>query len=274
MGIGSIKELESFLSNPDTLNTFLNNGYSLRDYDQLQSIIDAYNDLSGKRKEIEALNKELNTGLSLDEAKNTFDDFLLSADATFEQVGDSFEDHMRRAILNSVKSNYLNKEMEKWYNSFADYSRNGLNTTDIETLKSQYEEIFTSAQDQIKAALDIAGLSLSSSSQQSSSSGFNAMSQSTGDELNGRFTALQMAGEEIKLDGRERTKQISLLTMTVEDLKNGVTGIRDIVNDSNNIQANMLLHLMDISDNTKAIVQPIVKMQKDMEQVKTNTSRL
>lgn len=38
----------------------------------------------------------------------------------------------------------------------------------------------------------------SSYSQQASSKGFEAMSQETGEELNGRFTALQIAGEEIK----------------------------------------------------------------------------
>lgn len=38
----------------------------------------------------------------------------------------------------------------------------------------------------------------SSYSQEASSKGFEAMSQETGEELNGRFTALQIAGEEIK----------------------------------------------------------------------------
>ena len=37
-----------------------------------------------------------------------------------------------------------------------------------------------------------------STSQDSSSRGFQTMSQDTGEELNGRFTALQIAGEEIK----------------------------------------------------------------------------
>ena len=37
-----------------------------------------------------------------------------------------------------------------------------------------------------------------SSSQESTKGGFTAMSQETGDELNGRFTALQISNEEIK----------------------------------------------------------------------------
>ena len=46
-------------------------------------------------------------------------------------------------------------------------------------------------------------------SQQASSKGLEAMSQDTGEELNGRFTALQVAGEEIKNQSIQQTGLLS-----------------------------------------------------------------
>ena len=52
--------------------------------------------------------------------------------------------------------------------------------------------------DELAAATGYDKISQESTSQSASSKGFQAMSQDTGEELNGRFTALQIAGEEIK----------------------------------------------------------------------------
>lgn len=49
----------------------------------------------------------------------------------------------------------------------------------------------------------------SSTSQNSTKKGFEAMSQDSADELNGRFTALQMSGEEIKNQAIEQTSLLS-----------------------------------------------------------------
>ena len=47
------------------------------------------------------------------------------------------------------------------------------------------------------AMAEVFGWTSSASSQESSKKGFATMSQDSADELNGRFTALQIAGEEI-----------------------------------------------------------------------------
>ena len=49
------------------------------------------------------------------------------------------------------------------------------------------------------------------SSQSSTSKGFQTMSQDTGEELNGRFTALQIAGEEIKNQSIMQTDLLSMI---------------------------------------------------------------
>lgn len=75
----------------------------------------------------------------------------------------------------------------------------------------------------------------SSSSQSATNGGFQAMSQDTGEELNGRFTALQVAGEEIKNQTIQQTgllssinEKISLLDLTNEDIPGLTANIPDI----------------------------------------------
>lgn len=75
----------------------------------------------------------------------------------------------------------------------------------------------------------------SSSSQSATNGGFQAMSQDTGEELNGRFTALQVAGEEIKNQTIQQTgllssinEKISLLNLTNEDIPGLTANIPDI----------------------------------------------
>ena len=41
------------------------------------------------------------------------DDFLMSADSTFDDVAKNFEDHMLQAMLRVVKAQYLNERNGK-----------------------------------------------------------------------------------------------------------------------------------------------------------------
>lgn len=92
--------------------------------------------------------------------------------------------------------------------------------------------------EQVNGYLQNAGIDLKqseSSSQSSTSRGFQAMSQDTGEELKGRFTALQIAGEEIKNQAIEQTgllssinEKMSLLDLTNEDIPRLMANVPDI----------------------------------------------
>lgn len=160
LGITSIEDLDKFLSDPNTLNKYINNGYSFRDYDLYKNIVDSYKSLGDAKKEINDTINELNTGITLDDAKNALDDLLMSADTTFEDISDSFESHMKKSIQNMVKSQYLNKELEQWYNEFSIAAEDGLDEKEVNELRKRYEDIFNSAQKQVNDALETAGIKL------------------------------------------------------------------------------------------------------------------
>ena len=96
--------------------------------------------------------------------------------------------------------------------------------------------------------------------QSATAGGFATASQDSVDELNGRFTAVQMATEEIRLD-------IKIGNASLESIRNTTNEVRDIVQSCYG-------ELVEIKENTAAIIKPIQQMQKDITEVKNNTSRL
>lgn len=74
----------------------------------------------------------------------------------------------------------------------------------------------------------------SSTSQNSTNGGFQTMSQDTGSELNGRFTALQIAGEEIKYQAIEQTSLLSSINEKMSALYTipETGGSMDIINNT------------------------------------------
>lgn len=84
--------------------------------------------------------------------------------------------------------------------------------------------------------------------------GFETMTQDQASELNGRFTALYESG-------LRQEQQISIGNVNLEAVRNAATETRDIVQ-------NCYLELVEIKENTGAIVKPIQQMQKDMQDMK------
>jgi hypothetical protein len=114
----------------------------------------------------------------------------------------------------------------------------------------------------------------SATSQESSKKGFATTSQDSIDELNGRFIALQISGEEIKNQSITQSQSLNILTMKTDTLISINTETRNIADDTRDLIASSYLELVQISENTGAIIKPIQQMQKDMAEVKNNTKGL
>jgi hypothetical protein len=89
--------------------------------------------------------------------------------------------------------------------------------------------------------------------QSATSRGSQAMSQDTGDELNGRFSDLQMKGQQII------------------DIN---TGIRDIASELRQIQVESLLELRGINENTENTVKELKAVNISLTKINNNTSRI
>nr|DAS27086.1 MAG TPA: tail tape measure protein [Caudoviricetes sp.] len=266
LGISSIQGLVDFL-NSDKLVELMENGYGITDKDKWYGIVDEWEKLNEQADQLKETVSEINTGIKFDEARDGLDDLLLSADTTFRDISDNFEGYMRKSVLNMVKSRYLNEEMQKWYDQFEQRTSDGvLSREDTEALRQQYENIYNEAQNKINGMLAAAGVGLEGASevQESSKKGFAQASQESVDELNGRFTAGQIAWEETKNQSVMQNEKLSILDLKVESLLNVSSEQRNIADETRTILANSYLELQQISENTGLIIKPITEMRDKM----------
>lgn len=175
------------------------------------------------------------TLIDVDTLRSDFQDLLTDMDANSADFADNFEEYMRNAILNSMlKESYMGR-LEEWRKKFYAAMDDGVTEQEYNDLKEEGQQIADDMKAEREAMADMFGWKSESSSQEATAKGFQAMSQDTGDELNGRFTALQVAGEEIKNQSIKQTdllssinEKISLLNLTNEDIPGLTANIPDI----------------------------------------------
>ncbi|WP_294505851.1 hypothetical protein [uncultured Bacteroides sp.] len=244
--------------------------------DSLQAIIDC-------REESEKLRDALNeaiTGVSFDSFYNEFIDMLSDMDMSAEDMAENFGEYLRKSILAAmVAKNFqedINKLYDKWVAAGEEDSLGGMTITEDEArdIQDGYKKLvdaMVQARDNMGQAF---GWDSSATSQDSSSRGFQTMSQDTGEELNGRFTALQVAGEEIKNQNVIQSQSLNLLTARADAILSMNTETRNIADDTRDLIAQSYLELVQISENTGNSAKYLKDIKADIAEVKKNTSKL
>ena len=111
--------------------------------------------------------------------------------------------------------------------------------------------------------------------QSASSRGFGTeMTHEDAGELSGRFTAVYESNLRIEAAEQQQTVAITELRGSISELTAKANGLYNIADETRTILANSYLELQQIRENTGEIVEPIKKMQKDISEVKKNTSKL
>lgn len=223
------------------------------------------------------INKQL-TQTTFDSVYSNFIDTLMDMKASSKDAAEDISEYFMQAMLSEQIGTLYQDKLKKWYEKFAKGMEDGsLTESERNALNSEYMGYIEEAmklRDELAAATGYDKISQESTSQSASSKGFQAMSQDTGEELNGRFTALQIAGEEIKNQNIIQSQSLNLLTVKADALLSINTEIRNIADDTRNLIAQSYLELVQISENTGAIVKPIQQMQRDIAEVKKNTAKL
>ena len=223
--------------------------------------------------------QEAIAGISFDTFRNNFLDTLMDMDSSAEDFAADFEKYLQRSILDSLMANKYDEKINQLYNQWTQLGDNGLTESEVERLKKEQQAIVEQMIQDRDQLAEIFGWKneleeSAASSQEASSGGFETMSQDSADELNGRFTALQMAGEELSLLAQERNARMLVISASMENLNASFAYASGIVEDIRQRQVESLLELQQINDNTLAVVKPIQQMQKDIAEVKQNTSRI
>ena len=272
------EEMEKLRSNVDIWTKMQNagkGGYGERVTDKL----DDYIEQAGKLEELTDNLYEGLTGMSFDSMYDSFVSSLMDMEKSAEDVADDISKYFMQAMLSNAIGEQFSDKLRTWYDKFGEAMKDDgtLDNNERKELMDEYMGYVDEAmkfRDELAAATGYDKISQESTSQSASSKGFQAMSQDTGEELNGRFTALQIAGEEIKNQNIIQSQSLNLLTVKADAILSMNTETRNIADDTRDLIAQSYLELVQISENTGAIVKPIIQIQKDMAEVKNNTSKL
>lgn len=168
------------------------------DYDKSE-YWEKYADLAGKLDEITDSLKESLTGTTFDNMKSNFVSNLMDMSKTAQDFSDDFSEMLMQSVLNAKISDMMDEELQAFYKKWASYaeSDNVLDDSEINELKQEWQGYVQKGMQLRDQAASITGYDGTSASQNTSSTGVSSMTQDQANELNGRFTALQIAGESI-----------------------------------------------------------------------------
>lgn len=168
---------------------------------RLTEKLNDYIDQAGKLDELSDKLKESLTQISFDSMKDSFVSDLMDMSKSAQDFADDFAEMMQKALLSYSMEDLINGDLKKLYDDWAKAIKDNdgkLTETDIEAFNKRYDDIVQEGLKRRDEWAKVTGYtSSSSSSQTATSGGWASMGQDTADELNGRFTALQIAGESI-----------------------------------------------------------------------------
>ena len=168
---------------------------------RLTEKLNDYIDQAGKLDELSDKLKESLTQISFDSMKDSFVSDLMDMSKSAQDFADDFAEMMQNALLSYSMEDLINGDLKKLYDDWAKAIKDNdgkLTETDIDAFYKRYDDIVKEGLKRRDEWAKVTGYTGSSSSSQTATSGgWASMGQDTADELNGRFTALQIAGESI-----------------------------------------------------------------------------
>lgn len=235
-----------------------------------------YADLAGQMEEIADSLKEILTGTSFDNMRSNFVSELMDMSKTAQDFSDNFSEMLMQSVLNAKISDIMDDELQDFYKKWAEYaeSDNVLDDAEIAELKQEYQGYVQKGMELRDQAAAITGYDGTSASQNTSSNTASSMTQDQASELNGRFTALQIAGEKIVSNTASLSDGITTVNAALENTNALALRISGTADETRTILANLYLEVRGINENTSMLVKYGRGMNENIEKIKENTKNL
>ncbi len=241
--------------------------------EQINDINEAIAD--NKEKAVDAIFGE-DLKSAIDSFSSAYAEAWTSGENRAESAKEVVKRMMQQMVTESIKaavkaSGSMEKIRQKLQEFYAD---NVLSGWEQDYIYNMAEELQKDLDKQFGWAESLFDKDKRNDPQKATAGGFETMSQETGSELNGRFTALQETGVRVEMQVAQQTTAITEIKGSISDMRLDIQGISNIADETRTILANSYLELQQIRENTGAIVKPIKEIQKDIAEVKLNTSKL
>jgi tape measure domain-containing protein len=177
-------------------------------------------------------------------------------DVVKQMMQQMVKESIKAAIKSSNKMEEIRTKLQQFYadNVLSQWEQDYINNM-AEQLQQEIDAQFGWADSLMRES--------STTEQKSTAEGFETMSQDTATELNGRFTALQLSGEEIK-------NQMISAVISLNSLLSVSTNSNSILNNILNQHVITNSYLEDIAKYTKLLID----IKSDIAQVNRNTKDL
>lgn len=236
----------------------------------LNSIIEGEEKIEDARKKAQ----EQRTQISFDSMYDNFISTLMDMDASAKDFSEDFSQYLMKAVLTAKVGTLLSDQLEGWYAAFDEAMKDGVLTEDeTEKLREWWDEIVKSGlemRDTIAQATGVENIS----SQTATSRGFQAMSQDTGSELNGRFTDIQ--GKVTDIRGYVMTETQSIIGLISSITSIQIAAVRNVQINNELLQyaVKTYLEVAEINTTTQAMNDTLTYIREDITAIKRNTANI
>lgn len=236
----------------------------------LNSIIEGEEKIEDARKKAQ----EQRTQISFDSMYDNFISTLMDMDASAKDFSEDFSQYLMKAVLTAKVGTLLSDQLEGWYAAFDEAMKDGVLTEDeTEKLREWWDEIVKSGlemRDTIAQATGVENIS----SQSATSRGFQAMSQDTGSELNGRFTDIQ--GKVTDIRGYVMTETQSIIGLISSITSIQIAAVRNVQINNELLQyaVKTYLEVAEINTTTQAMNDTLTYIREDITAIKRNTANI
>ena len=215
----------------------------------LQNIVDYGEQLT----EIAQKEKEAITGIGFDEFKNGYANLLSDLDSTNEDFADNFEQYLQKAIFQSLLANKYKEQIQRLYDSWAEYGKDGLTSDEAQALRNMQQNLTNSLLAERDKLMQDFGWQ-SDSVREASQKGIATASQDSVDENNGRLAVMQGHTYSINENVSRMTTGIDgLLNYSVANLS-ATTDIDKTAKAIESQSKDILNHLANIDNYTSNLV--------------------
>ena len=213
---------------------------------------------------------------AIDELANAYADAWKAGTDAAESSATAVQSLIRTAIIEFLKSK-LSPSVEEFMKKLSEYMSDGIispwEDAELQKLKdkmdAEAEKIFNTSKDYLEDKTEE-----TTTEQTPTSGGLETMSQESADELNGRFTALQMTGEELLLLQQERSMQMTMIYESVQSAVQSISSMYNIADETRTHVVYCYMELQQINDNTANMVKQLKETVIKLGNIENNTNRL
>lgn len=164
-------------------------------FERLKALKEEGQNVEKMIKELEIEMQQAWTGTNTSSIADSITQGFLDGKRSAEDFAESFEDMMRKAMMQAVKMKHLEGPLDDWYKEFAKASEEGLTEDKINELRESYNKIIEAATKEATLLEEATNINLTKDTAKAGAEaqkGLAAMTQDTANELNGRFSVIQL----------------------------------------------------------------------------------